>query len=432
MGSRSGVPGANLCDGWHNGNSAGNKSLITYRMGVGIPGYTGFTPAEECVSIPMKAGCMQRASLDSLVAGRMKGDGGNIVVKELSTHKSDFNMTPEQFASATAADYGWDPKAKNNVGDPPFVKRPEEKRERPFLGDSTFRDTFGAGQDRPMPSNITALGQLRPSTAVNSDELAPSMTNNPFYQTEYSLKSSQRRHGTAPKFGGRGPPLVAGRPRSFVGLDKPKLRRELLSTSYRTDFGVFGDNPADKMPQDPSDFSKKATTADHMRGTSKGTFHPPGYTGFIPATTVNPKAVRQAQMEKPRDSNGWELSGLFQFPQDIPGFTGYRPQTSINDVGPDRNLQLTTSGRAGVQGTNGFEPGELGLSLYALARKKPQPSIHGIKAKILDELFSQEAAGGNISDNGRHDAQIYYCKTRPYEGRSVAIIKQPEQWARAY
>lgn len=423
------MSGANLGDTWHNGNSAGNKSLITYRMGVGVPGYTGFNPAEECVSIPVKAGCMTRAPLESLAAGRMANDGSAIVAKDQSTHKSDFTMTPEAFAEATAADYGWDPTKKKNVGDPPFVKRPPDDRERPFLGASTFRDAFGEIRERPLPSNVTRLGQLRPTTAANN---AGEESSNPFYSTEYGMKSSQRLYATAAKFGGRGPPMVAGRPRSFVGLDKPKLRRELLSTSYRMDFGMFGDDPADKMPQDPSDFSKKATTADQMQGTTKGTYHPPGYTGFIPTATCNAHAVSQSKLENPRDNSGWQLSGLFQFPQNIPGFSGYRPKTSVNDVGPDRNPALTTSGRAAVQGTSGFEPGELGLSLSALARKKPQPSMHGIKAKILDEFFSQEAAGGNISDNGRHEAQIYYCKTRPYEGRSASIIKQPEQWARAY
>jgi hypothetical protein len=298
-------------------------------MGVGIPGYTGFTPAEECVSIPMKAGCMERAPIHSLVAGRMKGDGGTVAVKELSTHKSDFTMTPEQFALATAADYGWDPSAKNNIGDPPFVKRPEDMRVRPFLGRSTFRDAFGAAHDRPMPSNVTALGQLRPHTANNSAEPALSKSDNPFYETEYSLKSSQRRYGTAPKFGGRGPPLVAGRPRSFVELDKPKLRRELPSTSYRNDFGLFGDNPADSMPQDPSEFSTKATTAEHMRGTPKSTFHPPGYTGFIPAAAVNHKAVRQAQMA---DGEASEQSGLGDL-RALPVPAGYPPRFAVRSLG---------------------------------------------------------------------------------------------------
>ena len=77
-----------------------------------------------------------------------------------------------------------------------------------------------------------------------------------------------------------------------------------------------------------------------------------------------------------------------------------------NDAGVQRgDPQLTSTGRFFAQGTNGFQPGELGLSVGALASRKPQPSTHGIKAKILDELFSQEAAGGNVSDNGRFEAQ---------------------------
>jgi len=289
--SRSGVPGANLCDTWHNGNSAGNKSLVTYRMGVGVPGYTGFTPAEECIQIPIKAGCMERAPLESLVAGRLGGHGGAMIVNDLSTHKADYSMTPAQFAAATAPNELWDPAAKKGIGDPPFIKRPESQGVRPFLGSSTFRDTFTGGvSGRPLPANVTALGQLRPATALNA--VADDKPCNPFYVTEYSQKSSQVMHGTAPKFGGRGPPPAA-RPRSNVGLEPAKLRREFISTCYRADFGSFGQNPASRMPADPADFSKQATTAEHFLGTTKGTHHPPGYTGFIPATTRNPTAVQQ-------------------------------------------------------------------------------------------------------------------------------------------
>ena len=32
---------------------------------------------------------------------------------------------------------------------------------------------------------------------------------------------------------------------------------------------------------------------------------------------------------------------------------------------------------------------------------------------------------GNRSENGLHEAECYYKGTRPFEGRSVAIIKAP-------
>jgi len=75
-------------------------------------------------------------------------------------------------------------------------------------------------------------------------------------------------------------------------------------------------------------------------------------------------------------------------------------------------------------GTNGFEPGDLGLSMATLAQTAPQRSIFGKSGSLQKTAFSHESMSGALSDNGRHDAEMYYHKTRPMEGRSVAIIKQ--------
>ena len=46
-------------------------------------------------------------------------------------------------------------------------------------------------------------------------------------------------------------------------------------------------------------------------------------------------------------------------------------------------------------------------------------------------MMSHESLTGNLSDNGRHDAEMYYRTVRPMEGRSVAIIKQGH-WNQLY
>jgi len=115
-----------LGDTWHNGNSAGNKSMLTYRMGVGVPGHTGFTPAEECLSIPIKAGAMERAPLISRCAGQSMTE--HPAEEKYSTHRTDFSLSPEEFAYATRPSGPWDLHAQRAIGDPPFVRRPEENR----------------------------------------------------------------------------------------------------------------------------------------------------------------------------------------------------------------------------------------------------------------------------------------------------------------
>ena len=93
-------------------------------------------------------------------------------------------------------------------------------------------------------------------------------------------------------------------------------------------------------------------------------------------------------------------------------------------MGPVRNETATTAGRNNISGTNGFEPFDLGLSMQALATAAPARSVYGKSSSLNKTAFSHESMTGALSDNGRHDAEMYYHKTRPWEGRSVAIIKQ--------
>ena len=101
--------------------TAGNKSLLPYRIGVGVTGYTGFIPASESIAVPVKRGSMLRAELDRGTAEH--GDGGTIA-KAKSTFTEAYSLTPAQFALGTMPNALWDVSAKRPVGDPPFVQRP--------------------------------------------------------------------------------------------------------------------------------------------------------------------------------------------------------------------------------------------------------------------------------------------------------------------
>ena len=96
-----------------------------------------------------------------------------------------------------------------------------------------------------------------------------------------------------------------------------------------------------------------------------------------------------------------------------------------------RDESLTTSGRDNISGTNGFRPGDLGLSMQTLAVTCPQRSLYGKTGSLNKNAFSHESMTGSLSDNGRHDAEMYYRTVRPMEGRSVAIIKQGH-WNQLY
>ena len=123
-------------------------------------------------------------------------------------------------------------------------------------------------------------------------------------------------------------------------------------------------------------------------------------------------------------TKNFELQTLFQYPMNVPGFAGYRPHTAINDVGPRRDESVTTAGRVNIAATSSFQPGDLGLSMQTLAETAPQRSQFGKTGSLNKNAFSHESMTGSLSDNGRHDAEMYYRTVRPMEGRSVAIIKQ--------
>lgn len=414
-----------LGDSFHNGNNGANKSFLSYRLGLGVPGYTGLVPVHENIEIPVKAGCAARAPLDR--GDSLHGDGGTIK-SHLSTTKMHYSLTPAQFAEGSAPNPLWDTKAARPIGDPPYIRRPPDEIDRRFVAESTFKGAYDTGlhaRQQDYPSNVTPTGQLRPPTVTEAP--APA---GPFYTTEYMQKSEEGNLTMAIKKvlpPGPEPKQRANRQLSGVALHEPVLR-----TTYRDSFGAYGVNPQSKLPGDATQINFTASTAENYQGTTKASYHPPGYSGFIPETGRNPHASAQSMCEKPRiGTKRFELQTLFQYPHHLPGYAGYRPQTSINDCGPVRDESLTTAGRDNILGSNGFQPGELGLSMKTLAPTAPNRSIYGKTGSIKKEVFSHESLTGSISDNGRHEAEMYYRTTRPLEGRSVAIIKQGH-WNQLY
>ena len=61
-------------------------------------------------------------------------------------------------------------------------------------------------------------------------------------------------------------------------------------------------------------------------------------------------------------------------------------------------------------------------NLRSDAATAPQRSVFGKSGSLNKNAFSHESMTGSLSDNGRHEAEMYYRTVRPMEGRSVAII----------
>jgi len=335
-----------------------------------------------------------------------------------STFQHDFSITPAQFAQGTLPNPLWDIKSKRPVGDPPFIRRPPSASESAFTATSTFHDSYTGGLlPQKYPENVTRSGKLRPLGSLEPQ------TRTAFYTTEYMHMSEEGNlHMAIKKVLPPRPEPAERANRDITGV---QFRHPDLSTSYYDAFGKFGVDPHSKTPNNPSEMKFLSSTSNNMQGTTKASYHLPGYSGFIPESGRNVLATQQALCVKPREgTKNFEMQILFQYPHQVSGYCGYRPKTAVNDVGPVRNESLTTTGRQMIAGTNGFVPGDLGLSMSTLAETAPQRSKYGKSGSLQQTAFSHESMTGALSDNGRHDAEMYFHKTRPMEGRSVAIIKQ--------
>jgi hypothetical protein len=115
----------------------------------------------------------------------------------------------------------------------------------------------------------------------------------------------------------------------------------------QSDFGLYGSNPRDRLPHDATQYTDKKT--DLTSGTTTGTHHVPGYQGFMPTNTHNPKCEKIEQGREPREKPGMGSNITEIYHENIPGYTGHLPVDSRNDLGPRQIVSRTTFGSSYTQ-----------------------------------------------------------------------------------
>ena len=86
---------------------------------------------------------------------------------------------------------------------------------------------------------------------------------------------------------------------------------------------------------------------DMLTGTTRDTYHIPGYAGHIPTSKRNPIVQEQGDAKEPREiKNNLRLI----YSHDLPGYTGHQPRAARNDVGEKKGGRdpRTTSGSAAL------------------------------------------------------------------------------------
>jgi len=123
---------------------------------------------------------------------------------------------------------------------------------------------------------------------------------------------------------------------------------------YSKDFGEYGSNPRARL----SSTDSKLPNPKHELtvGTTKGTCHIPGYQGFLPMNTNNPRVAAIEAGEHIRTCDKTNLYEIYHL--NVPGYAGHVPGNAQNDRGSRQINSFSTSGKE-LSAVSGFVNGNI-------------------------------------------------------------------------
>lgn len=108
-------------------------------------------------------------------------------------------------------------------------------------------------------------------------------------------------------------------------VPKKVLDSVTKESSHHIDYGQYGGKPLQRAYVRKTGMA--TTTVDMDVGTTRDSYHVPGYGGFIPQAPNNPVAVQQGDGQKSRN-RGEDLRLYHR--DNLPGYTGHKPDSCIN------------------------------------------------------------------------------------------------------
>jgi hypothetical protein len=115
------------------------------------------------------------------------------------------------------------------------------------------------------------------------------------------------------------------------------LTRGSGNSTYAEEFGKYGSNPRDKILKGGLTWKKELDA-----GTTKGTFHIPGYQGYIPSNVCLAEVARVEKGENTRSIDKTNIDQTYHV--NMIGYNGHEPRSARNDKGGRLPTKLTTSG----------------------------------------------------------------------------------------
>lgn len=122
-------------------------------------------------------------------------------------------------------------------------------------------------------------------------------------------------------------------------------QRSFYVTESMKSYGTYGSKPTDRVSKDADKMQNEVHEL--TVGTTKVTSHIPGYNGFLPKTDVNALALQQSLGQQSRDTI-IKQNIVENFHVRIPGYSGHKPMSALNDRGILRPSCLTNQGESYV------------------------------------------------------------------------------------
>lgn len=414
------VVGSTLRETTHKGpNQAGNKSLLTYRSDTGVPGYTGFIPANVAIPLEPKnfkhtGKPVDQAFLDSQTAGTVEPKFAG------SLYNQTFLKGPNDTKPFSKDGGGyWFGKRTLSQGRP-FIASTTNRAEvqnavetaekqmactqglaSTLAGYEVARQRAASAEPVSQSQRLDAYdGTRRPATtATSKGQLVGYQTTSQAMLVADSLTPGSLSPTKGPAMEPRYATMPRAMPPGMFGT----------ASAYKTDFGEDGSDPMERSAPGERFQSRLATTRDLAEGTCRNVNHPPGYTGHLPASKYHHLARAQADGadERMDQKQDMLLYSLDQFSRSrVPHCTYTKPQAARNITSftqPSQGPTLET--------------------VYGLANHKackngvpPVDNTHFINSNT--GILSYFHSGGEyISENGLANAQCYFKECKPGAGR---------------
>jgi len=115
------------------------------------------------------------------------------------------------------------------------------------------------------------------------------------------------------------------------------------ASNYKENFGTRGTNPLDQLSRTARMPPVPKPQNDLALGTTKSTYHVPGYTGHIPKSLTSPSVWDQAVGTNTRTTY-LKQNMTENYHTRVPGYAGHRPREAVNDRGNLRQFCFSTVG----------------------------------------------------------------------------------------